>query len=166
MFDLPLLKIKSNSIVVPSGCPSASLHRNPSNVSLTTPTPTVLAATNAVSWSGADAELTRPRHPRSPLSVAGMGARIGERLPGDGNEPPVETRRVQSQLEHAEGVGVADEAIRGDRAAEGEMAVPARARDDLNNASGRVQVTTDVLRRKALVIVWAWPFTIRSALAL
>ena len=39
-------------------------------------------------------------------------ARVGERLPGLGNELPVVARRVQRNFQHAESVGVANFALR------------------------------------------------------
>src|SRR5205823_1172531 len=85
--------------------------------------------------------------------VAGPSSRIGERLPRDGNELPIEARRLQSQLEHAEGGIIADHAVRGPGGIEREEAVPARAGDELDDALHQVQVAARVLRREAFVVV-------------
>src|SRR5439155_23628397 len=95
-----------------------------------------------------------PRAATSSLAlVAGPSSRIGERLPRDGNELPIEARRLQSQLEHAEGGIIADHAVRGPGGTEREEAVPARAGDDLDDALHQVQVAARVLRREAFVVV-------------
>src|SRR5205814_1328512 len=78
--------------------------------------------------------------------VAGPSSRIGERLPRDGNELPIEARRLQSQLEHAEGGIIADHAVRGPGGTEREEAVPARAGDDLDDALHRSEEHTSELQ--------------------
>src|SRR6266700_2741159 len=56
---------------------------------------------------------------RRPASVTGLGAGIGECHTRYGNELPVETRLVQSQLEHTEGIAVANQAVRRNGTVEG-----------------------------------------------
>src|SRR5207249_279492 len=88
-----------------------------------------------------------------PDSVAGLGARIGERLARDRNKLPVETRLVQSQLKNAEGSGVADQAVGSDSSIEGRVFDPAGADHNLDDTFGGVQVAVCILRREALVVV-------------
>ena len=108
----PPLRTKSDSTTGSSGRPSTSLHPQPLERQSDDADSDRSGGTRAIPWPD-DAELTSPPHPRSPCLVAGLCSRIGERLPRDGNKLPVETRRVQSQLEHAEIGVIADHAVWG-----------------------------------------------------
>ena len=60
---------------------------------------------------------------------------------------------MQSELEHAKSVVVANQTIRGDGGRKVVMTVSAGAGDDLDDASGRVEVSVCVLRREAFVVM-------------
>src|ERR671931_589520 len=79
-------------------------------------------------------------------------APVRERVAGLRDELPAVARRQEDQLQHAEGFVVADLAVR-DRRPEPTEVLPARADDELADASLRIGDSLRGLRCKPLVVV-------------
>src|SRR5579864_2986882 len=79
-------------------------------------------------------------------------ARIDERFAGLGNKLPVVAARMQSELQYAEGVGIAYFAV-GDDGADGPLIFSPGAHHKLSNPARGIGRAIRVLRRKAFVIV-------------
>src|ERR1700752_2830780 len=84
-------------------------------------------------------------------STAGVGARVGEAA-GGRDEPPVVAVGVERELQHTEGMGPADLAVRRGGALEVLGDGSARPDDELSE-SGLVEVAGRVLAGEALVDV-------------
>src|SRR5437870_5803731 len=84
--------------------------------------------------------------------MAPVAPRVAEPGPTGRHEPPVVAVVVQGQLEHPEGLVVADLAV-GIHPIDGVVAAPPSADDELPDTSHRVGPSVRVLRREALVVV-------------
>src|SRR5215210_6208192 len=86
-------------------------------------------------------------------SVAAGAARVREGLAGDRQELPVPAPGVEPHLEDAEGVGIADEAVRRGCAVEPVERAPAGADHESLDPVRIVALATRVLGRETLVLV-------------